>query len=324
MEKIRYAAFFRALSLFGVFTLGGLAGLGWLAYALEGFELGFWLVWPLLGIGLYWLLALALAPQEVAFFTDRLTLRRWVGVHTILYDQIKGVSQSSAFITLTTHQGRVHLHKLFANDDAKLFLAFETYVPVARQARAHRLRGKLPITFQGKLAAPIFTSTAGLVLLAVGVSVGWYAFLQPTPANWVEGIAMLIFGLLSASLGALFLYLVLWTYPRRTIFTTTHLTQYFLVRTSVQPLTGLVAVQPGYKTQMVRGIPRRLYHIQFIYQDGTEYIWVPNAFQFPIDYLEAVEANLVNEWVGRLRQAYLTPSPTSAAPAKRPVDAEKR
>lgn len=266
--------------------------------------MGLVLLGPLLGVGLYWLLALATAPQKVEFAAASLTIHRWIGSKTIPYEMITAVTQSYPFITLHTVQGTIRLHKLYANDDARLMRAFETYVPAAQQARATRLTHPFPIILKGKIVAPLITFLMGAGLLAFGLMAVWNGITHSIPVE--TPTFMLLFGLMSAAFGLLFVYLVLWTYPYRTIFTTEQMAQQFILHTLVQPMQGVVRFETGHEIRTVRGVSRRVYSITFIYQDGTTYRWIPNEFYFPMDYVDNAAANLATDLTAQLRHAYLS------------------
>ena len=303
MTEIRYAPLFRFFSLFASLTFGGLAFIGWMAYRQEGAAIGVVVMGPLLGVGLYWLFALATSPQKVEFAAASLTIHRWVGTKTIPYAAITAVTQSYPFITLHTEQGTIRLHKLFANDDARLMQAFETYVPAAQQARAARLMHPLPLVLKGKILIPLITFFIGAGLLAFGFMAIWNGITRSIPVE--APLFMLLFGLISGALGLLFVYLVLWTYPYRTIFTATQMTERFLLHTHTQPMHSIAGFAMGHEIRTVRNIPRRLYHITFVYQDGSTYQWTPNAFYFPMDYVDNAAANLTTDLTEQLRHAYL-------------------
>lgn len=303
MLEIRYAPLFRFFSLFGILTFWGLAFISWMAYQYEGATMGLVLLGPLLGVGLYWLLALATAPQKVAFAAAALTIHRWTGNKTIPYEIITTITQSYPFITLHTVQGTIRLHKLYANDDARLMRALETYVPAAQQARAARLTHPFPIILKGKIVAPLITFLMGAGLLAFGLMAVWNGITHSIPVE--TPTFMLLFGLMSAAFGLLFVYLVLWTYPYRTIFTTEQMTQQFILHTLVQPMQGVVRFETGHEIRAVRGVSRRVYSITFTYQDDTTYRWIPNEFYFPMDYVDNAAANLATDLTAQLRHAYL-------------------
>ncbi|MBK9049664.1 MAG: hypothetical protein IPL78_01715 [Chloroflexi bacterium] len=303
MTEIRYAPLFRFFSLFASLTFGGLALIGWLAYRQEGETMGLILMWPLLGVGLYWLLALATSPQKVEFAAASLTIHRWVGTKTIPYTTITAVTQSYPFITLHTVQGTIRLHKLYANDDARLMRAFETHIPAAQQARAARLTHPLPLVLKGKILVPFITFFMGAGLLAFGLIAIWNGITRSIPVE--APLGMILFGLISAPFGLLFIYLVLWTWPYRTVFTATQMTERFLLHTHTQPMQFIVDFDMGYEIRTVRSIPRRLYHITFVYQDGSTYQWTPNEFYFPMDYVDNAAANLTTDLTAQLRHAYL-------------------
>lgn len=265
--------------------------------------MGLVLLGPLLGVGLYWLLALATAPQKVAFAAASLTIHRWIGSKTIPYEIITAVTQSYPFITLHTSQGATRLHKLFANDDARLMQAFETYVPAAQQARAARLTHPFPIILKGKIVAPLITFLMGAGLLAFGLMAVWNGITHSIPVE--TPTFMLLFGLMSAAFGLLFVYLVLWTWPYRTVFTATQMTEQFLFRTHTQPMHRITGFDMGYEIRTVRSIPRHLYHITFVYEDGSTHKWSPNEFYFPMDYVDSAAANLATDLTAQLRHAYL-------------------
>lgn len=265
--------------------------------------MGLVLLGPLLGVGLYWLLALATAPQKVAFAAASLTIHRWIGTKTIPYQTITAVTQSYPFITLHTDQGTIRLHKLYANDDARLMRALETYVPAAQQARAARLSTPFPIILKGKIATPLITLAIGIVMLVVGVMAVWNGFIQSVPVE--APLGMILFGLISAPFGLLFVYLVLWTYPHHTIFTAEQMTEQFLFRTHTQPMHRITGFDMGYEIRTVRSIPRHLYHITFVYEDGSTYKWAPNEFYFPMDYVDSAAANLATDLTAQLHHAYL-------------------
>lgn len=303
MLEIRYAPLFRFLSLFGILTFWGMAFIGWMAYQDEGVTMGLVLMGPLFGVGLYWLLALATAPQKVVFAAATLTLHRWIGTKTIPYETITAVTQSYPFITLHTDQGAVRLHKLYANDDARLMRAFETHIPAAQQARAARLNSSFPIILKGKVVVPWITLLIGIVMLVVGVIAVWNGVTQAVPVE--APLGMILFGLISAPFGLLFVYLVLWTYPRRTIFTAEQMIEQFLLRTHIQPMSHIAGFDMGHEIRTVRSIPRRLYTITFVYQNGSTYQWIPNEFYFPMDYVDNAAANLTTDLTEQLRHAYL-------------------
>jgi hypothetical protein len=303
MTEIRYAPLFRFFSLFASLTFWGLALIGWLAYRQEGETMGLILMGPLLGVGLYWLFALATAPQKVEFAAASLTIHRWIGTKTIPYTTITAVTQSYPFITLHTEQGPIRLHKLYANDDARLMRAFETHVPAAQQARAARLIHPFPLVLKGKILVPFITFFMGAGLLAFGFIAIWNGITQSVPVE--APLGMILFGLISAPFGLLFIYLVLWTWPYRTVFAATQMTERFLLHTHTQLMQFIVDFDMGYEIRTVRSIPRRLYHITFVYQDGSTYQWTPNEFYFPMDYVDNAAANLTTDLTEQLRHAYL-------------------
>lgn len=305
MTEIRYAPHFRFLSIFGVLTFGGIAFIGWMAYRVEGFQFGLVIMVPILVVGLYWLIALALAPQSVRFEAVHLTIRRWIGTKIIPYDEVLSVSQSYPFISIKTQIGTVRLHKLFANDDAKLINALEKYVPALIQARTQRLAGNFPIILKGKLVATLFTALNGIILLVFGIGTFWYAATGLSESDTDQQIFLFLMGLASAGLGILFIYMLLWTYPYRTTFTPNQMTQQFLLRATVQPMNGVVNFQSGYEVRTIRGRQRQVYHIAFIYANGNTFKWIPEEFYFPIDYVDAAAANLVTDLTEQLHRAYL-------------------
>lgn len=311
--EIRYAPLFRVLGLLAVMAFGGLAFIGWMAYRVERAALGLVVMWPCLLIGLYWLVALAAAPQTVRFDAEHLTIRRWLGRRTLTYANITAVHTSYALITLKTVSQTVRLHKLFANDDAILMQALETYVPVAQQARATRLARALPIVLTGRgWFAPLFTALSGLGLLAFGPVATSYALTSSAEPDVAQRLVVGALGVLSIGLGLLCLYWVLWAFPHRTVFTTEAFTQYFLMRTTTQSMRAVVDFQLGYDVRPVRGIARRLYTITLVYGDGATFKWIPNEFYFPMDYPEAAAAHLAAELAEQLRRAYLSPMSSGA------------
>lgn len=309
IADIRYAPALRYISLLGALTFLGIAVISWLAYRVEGAQFGLVLLWPMLGIGLGWLIALAAAPQSVRFGPDHLTVQRWLGLKKMPYTTITAVVQTWPFIMLRAGTHTLYLPQLFANDDAKLKQALEAHVPVAQQARAQRLARGLPIVLTGKIAAPLLMTLSGLGLLAFGVGSGGYALFNPIEQQGLDRIGLLLFSLVSVILGASLVYLLLWTYPYRTTFTLAYMTQHFLARTTTQPMQGVVGFQAGYTSRIMRGIPRRVYHITFTYANGTTFRWTPHEFSFPIDYVEAEAAGFVNELTDQLRRAYRSHAP---------------
>jgi hypothetical protein len=207
----------------------------------------------------------------------------------------------------------LHLYKLFANDDARIIQALETYVPAAREAHIRRLAVGLPIILTGKAAIPIVTALMGLILLAFGLAAFAYAVLNPAELDTFQRIFMPIIGLVSAASGLLFLYLLLWTYPRRTVFTAGQMTQHFLLHTLIQPMSDVIDFQPGHEIRTVRGIPRQLYTITFNYANGESFKWIPDEFYFPMDYVDAAAAYQAADLTEQLRCAYL-PSPIRHSP----------
>ncbi len=308
MVTIRQRPIVVYFSVFGIVVCLGTAAIGWIAYWVEGATVGLGLMIPALGIGLYWLLALATAPQSVAFRADRLVIHRWTATQTIAYGSLVAVSQTHRYITLKTQTQTVHLHRLFAATDTHLYQALETYVPVAQQARAQRLAATLPIVFRGRRIAAIATAIGGLMLLLGGGVIGVSPWLTGTRLPLFEGVLMGLFGFTSIALGGLLLYLVLWTYPHRTVFTADRITQHYLMHTIVQPLGQVVDIQLGYELRTMRGVSRRLYGITFICGNGDRVPWIPNQFDFPMDYVDAVAAAVASDLTAQLRHGYLYPT----------------
>ncbi|MDA0266863.1 MAG: hypothetical protein O3A14_07845 [Cyanobacteria bacterium] len=290
MVTIRQLPIVIYFSVLGIVVCLGTALIGGIAYWFEDATVGLGLMIPALGIGLYGLLALALAPQSVTFHADRLIIRRWTRTQTLPYGAIAALSQTHRAITLTTQTQTLRLHKLFAATDTQLYQAFETYVPIAQRARARRLASPLPIVFQARRVAAWANGFGGLMTVAGGVVVGASPWLPGVELTLSEGIMMALFGLVSIAIGGLLLYLVLWTYPHRTVFTADHITQHFLTRTVVQPLEPVVDIQLGYASRTLRDVSRRLYQITFVCGNGDRLPWIPNEFDFPIDYVDAVAA----------------------------------
>jgi hypothetical protein len=306
LPDLHYAPTFRRWSLFGVVFLGAMAFIGWLAYRLEGVSVGLALAGPLAGAGLAWLWALSAAPQWARFGPSSLTLRRWWNTTCLTYAEITAVTRSYAFITLHTADRRVRLYKLHANDDARLLQALEQVVPIAQQSREQRLLAEFPIVLHGRGGAVWLTALIGLGLMAFGSVAIWWTWAGTAVSNLTASLCSGLVGLLCAAYGLLFLYLTLWTYPGRVVFTSDQMTQHFLLHTNVQPMTGVTAFQPSYELRSVRGVRRKLYAVTFLYENGDSFRWIPNEFYFPIDYLDAVEAQLAQELTERLRRAYLT------------------
>ncbi len=307
LPDLHYAPAFRRWSLLSVLFLGMMAFVGWQAYWLEDVSTGLALGVLLVSVGLVWLWALSAAPQWVRFGPSSLTLRRWWRTTCLTYAEITAVTRSYVFITLHTANRPVRLYKLYANDDARLLQALEQVVPVAQQSRAQRLLAEFPIVLQGKVGAAWLTALIGLGLMAFGSATIWWTWtgtgtaVQDLTASLCRGLI----GLLCAAFGLLFLYLTLWTYPWRVVFTSDQRTQRFLLHTNVQPMTGVTAFQPGYELRTVRGVERKLYAITFVYDNGDSFHWIPSDFYFPIDYLDAVEAQRVQELTQQLSRAYL-------------------
>lgn len=312
MKEIRYAPWFRVLTVFGVLVFWGMAFIGWMAYRQEEAAFGLAAAGVTLGIGAYLLFALATSPQWVRFEQDGLVVQRWIGRQRIAYESITAVSPAYTHITITTQNGKVRLHKLFANDDARLVNALETHVPALQQRRAARLSATFPIVVTDKPTAPIFSGIVGLALAGFGAFTLWYAITGPDPIDAFQRWVMPMMGLLSLFFGGLFLYLLLWNYPRRTVFTAAQMRQHFLLRTTVQPMQGIIAFEPGHEVRTVRGVPRQVHHIVFRYDDGRSYKWVPGEFSFPVDYIDAYEAGRVAELTQQLRRAYLAPAAAAA------------
>lgn len=314
MTEIRASRWFRTFSIPGILVFWGMAFIGWMAYTQEGDNFGRVMMGPTLAIGVYWLLALATAPAALQFGPDALTIRRWLGRKRVAYAEITAVSQTYAFIHIRTTTGAVRLHKLYANDDARFFAALEQHVPVGQQARTGRLQADFPLVITEKRTAVFFTVLIGLVLSGFGGMAIWFALTDPASLGDSSPWFAIGFGLLSLAFGLLFLYLVLWNYPRRTTFTANRMTRRFLLRTEKQPMQDVIAFTPGVETRTVRGVPRQLFHIAFTYKDGRSYQWIPGEFSFPVDYVDAYEANRVQELSAQLRRLYL-----SAAPAPEPA-----
>lgn len=304
MTEIRYAPLVRILSLCGVLVCGGIAFLGWQVYRTEGTLGGLIVLIVMSAIGLYGLWALAASPQTVRFEADRLVVGRWIGTRTIGYAEIVAIAESYRIISIITQHGVLRLHKLFANDDARLMTALETYVPAARQAREERLSSGLPIVVRGGRAAPLLTGCGGMGMMIVGVLSGWYALDQASALDVGSLLFGVLFGLTSAGLGALLLYLLVWTYPRRTVFTADGLTQHFLLRTTTQSMRGVIDIRPGHEVRTVRSIPQRIYFITFHYADGGIFKWMPDEFDFPLNYVDAAARRHVNDLIEQLRRAY--------------------
>lgn len=305
MKEIRYAPWFRVFTIFGVLVFWGMAFIGWMAYRQEGAVFGLAAAGVALGIGAYLLFALATSPQWVRFEQHALVVQRWIGRQRIAYESITAVSPAYTHITITTQDGKVRLHKLFANDDARLINALETHIPALQQHRAARLSATFPIVVTVKPTAPILSGIVGLALAGFGAFTLWYAITGPDPMDAFQRWVMPIMGLLSLFFGGLFLYLLLWNYPRRTVFTAAQMRQHFLLRTAVQPMQSIIAFEPGHEVRKVRGVPRQVHHIVFRYDDGRSYKWVPGEFSFPVDYIDAYEAGRVAELTEQLRRAYL-------------------
>lgn len=304
--EIQYSPGMRRLSVLLIIFLFGFGGIGWQAFKLEGARFGLYAMLACLITGLYWLVVLGTAPQLVRFADGQLTVRRWLGVRTLRYAEIQAVQSGYGLIILRTRKGSIVLHKLHAQDDARILVALEHFVPAAQQAREERLSIGLPFVFRGRLGTATFTGLSGLMLMGVGIGALGYS-LSGASRNDVSLRCFLpVFGLISTGLGALFIYLLLWTYPRRTIFTTQHMTQLFLLHTTVQPMVGVTAFEPGNTLRTVRGVPRRVHHITFRYNNGEEFRWAPGEFDFPVDYVDAAVVAQVNDLVEQLRRAYLT------------------
>jgi hypothetical protein len=285
--------------------LGAMAFMGWLAYRLEDVNAGLALAGPLAGVGLAWLWALSAAPQWVRFGPTSLTLRRWWKTTCLTYAEITAFTRSYPFITLHTADRRVRLYKLHANDDARLLQALEQVVPIAQQFREQRLLAEFPIVLQGKVGAPLLTALIGLGLLTFGSVTIWWTWAGTAISNLTASLCSGLVGLFCATFGLLFLYLTMWTYPRRVVFTSEQMTQHFLLHTNVQPMTGVTTFQPGYELRSVRGVARKLYAITFVYDNGDSFHWIPREFYFPIDYLDVVEAQLAQDLTKQLSRAYL-------------------
>lgn len=310
--EYRSTRWFRILSVVGVLTLWAMAGVGWMAWRTEGAHGGLVALAPLLAVGGGWLYALASAPYAVHFGLDALTVFRWRGQRRVRYADVRSIRETRLFIKLDTAQGTLRLHKLFANDDARLWDVLEKTVPIARQQRAARRDGGLPIVVYGKLSTALLTGGMGLGILGMGGVAFWQAIAARPGADSLNEasappLLLLVMGLLMALVGAFFLYLVLWRYCRRTVFVNRPdqaMTQCFLLRTVRRSMHGVVDFRPGYARRTVRGVPRRLYHITFVYADGATWQWIPDEFDFPLDYVDNRAALRVEDLCARLRRAY--------------------
>lgn len=311
MIEIRYSLS-RTLNFWGALGLLGLAGLNGGLYAEGGQGVNLGLMWLLLGLGLGWLLVLALLPRRVWFANEQLTLYFWLGTQTLPYTAITTVSQSYWFITLKTATNTLRIPRLLADADAHFIYALEKEIPVAQNARAQRLAQNLPLVFKGKIGTPIVFTIISFGLLGGGLGLLWQAL--TTLAQWANtswSVGLLIAGVCLA-LGARLLYWVLWTFPYRTVFTAEDFTQYFLARTLVWPMAEVTAFQTGYEKRAFRfrhGVyRRRSYHITFRYANGLYFKWIPDEFGFPLNYGDAAASYRVVELAEQLRRVYLPPT----------------
>jgi hypothetical protein len=66
----------------------------------------------------------------------------------------------------------------------------------------------------------------------------------------------------------------------------------------------LQAVQVKEDPRKVRGVPRTVYQLELLYADGSVVILEPNGFGFPMDYIDAKEAQITAELAIQIRHAY--------------------
>ncbi|MEM7117469.1 MAG: hypothetical protein AAF614_33865 [Chloroflexota bacterium] len=162
-----------------------------------------------------------------------------------------------------------------------------------------------PLVLKGNWVAPIFTFIASLFLFAFVVGAIEFGIRNPIETGFFYPILMGILAIFAFLAGALFLYLLFWNYPYRTIFTSCTMTQYYFLRTVEQPMDGIVSFTMDSETRLVRSVERKLYQIVFHYDSGDTFRWIPHEFDFPINYIDATTAATATRWLQHLRAAYL-------------------
>jgi hypothetical protein len=301
----------------GFLVVLGMAFISWMAYSQEDVRWGLPTAVIMLVLALLWLFALAASPQLVQFGQDHLIIRRWLGTVTLLYRDISAVRQSRPFITLTTPDQTVRLYKLYANTDAQLMTALEKFVPAANAVQEKRLYPKLPFTFHSASTGAVGTFVGMFLLLGGGTASFAYLITEPESIESLQWLCIPIFGLMSTGFGLMFLYMLVREFPRKYRFSPSEISLHYLFHSVRHPVQGLQAVNVKEDPRKVRGVPRTVYQLEFLYADGSVITLEPNGFGFPMDYIDAREAQITAELAAQIRHAYqLSPQKPPAAEPK--------
>jgi hypothetical protein len=302
--EVRYPPLFRLLNVVGILILLFMAITGWLAYSQEEATLGLPIAVVMIGLSFLWLLAVAASPVVVQFGVEQLTVRRWLGTARLGYQDITAVRQSRAFITIVTPSRTLRLYKLYANSDAKLMTALEKYVHAAKAVQEKRLYPKLPFTFQNATTGAVGIFVGMFLLLGGGIASFAYLITEPESIEPLQWVCIPFFGLMSTGFGLMFLYMLFRQYPRRYIFTPSEIRLRYLFHSESHPTRGLQTVEVKEDHRTVRGVPRTVYQLVFHYEDGSTFMLEPNGFAFPMDYIDAKEAQITAELATQIRHAH--------------------
>ncbi|MFZ0545665.1 MAG: hypothetical protein WAM60_09520 [Candidatus Promineifilaceae bacterium] len=317
--EIRYPPLFRLLNGISVLVFLGIAFLGWMAYLQEGVGWGLPAAVIMLALTAFWLFALAASPQLVQFGEDHLLIRRWLGTTKLAYQEISAVRQSRPFIILQIPRRTIRLYKLYANTDAKIMTALEKYVPAANTVQQERLRPSLPFTFQSASTGAFGTLVGMVLLLGGGIATFVYLITEPDQVEGLQWVCIPFFSFISTGFGLLFLYMLVRQYPRKYLFTPSEIRLQYLFHAVRHPAQGLRSVTVKESPRTVRGVPRNLYQLELAYANGATVLLEPNAFAFPMDYIDAKEAKRTADLAAQIRYAYQLSAPEPEGQSQMPA-----